>query len=55
MFAILSWMQEAGLLPAVEVLGGWKGALAIFTGLLLYWTIARNIPGGPRSDENTKE
>ena len=47
MFAVLSWMQESGALPPVDELGTWKGLLAVFTGLTLYWTVARNIPGGP--------
>ncbi len=47
MFAVLSWLQEAGLLPPAEELGFWKGLLAVLTGLVLYWIVARNIPGGP--------
>lgn len=45
MFAVLSWLQEGGLLPAASEMGAWKGALALATGLVLYWTVARNIPG----------
>ena len=41
MFAILSWMQEAGVLPGADELGGWKGLLAVFIGLILYWSVAR--------------
>jgi len=47
MFAALSWMQESGILPPADELGAWKGLLAVFTGLALYWIVARNIPGGP--------
>ena len=47
MFAALSWAQEAGLLPPADELGAWKGAMALATGLLLYWLVAKDIPGGP--------
>jgi len=47
MFAVLSWAQEAGLLPPADELGAWKGAMALTTGLLLYWLVAKDIPGGP--------
>jgi len=47
MFAVLSWIQEAGILPPADELGAWKGALAVTTGLVLYWIVAREIPGGP--------
>ena len=47
MFAVLSWMQEAEILPPADELGAWKGFLAALTGLVLYWIVARNIPGGP--------
>ena len=47
MFAVLSWIQEAGILPPADELGAWKGALAVATGLVLYWIVAREIPGGP--------
>ena len=47
MFAVLSWLQEPGLLPPADELGFWKGLLAVLTGLVLYWIVARNIPGGP--------
>ena len=47
MFAVLSWAQEASLLPAADELGAWKGAMAVATGLILYWLVARDIPGGP--------
>ena len=47
MFAVLSWMQESGALPPADELGAWKGLLAVLTGLVLYWFVARNIPGGP--------
>ena len=47
MFAVLSWMQESRVLPPADELGAGKGLLAVFTGLALYWIVARNIPGGP--------
>ena len=47
MFAVLSWLQESGLLPPADELGFWEGLLAVLTGLVLYWIVARNIPGGP--------
>ena len=47
MFAILSWIQEAGYLPDVESLGMWKGVIALITGLILYWFLAREITGEP--------
>ena len=50
MFAVLSWLQESGLLPPADELGFWKGLLAVLTGLVLYWIVARNIPGGPGDD-----
>ncbi|MBC8197104.1 MAG: hypothetical protein H8E60_04365 [Candidatus Marinimicrobia bacterium] len=43
MFAILSWLQEAKLLPGVEVLGVYKGLIALGTGLILYYFVARNM------------
>ena len=47
MFAVLSWMQEAKVITSVEVMGPWKGVLAILTGLVLYWLVARKMTGGP--------
>ena len=47
MFAVLAWMQESGIWPPAAELGAWKGLLAVLTGLVLYWIVARNIPGGP--------
>ena len=47
MFAIISWIQEAGLIPNSEELGVWKGVIAFVTGLILYWFLAKEIPGGP--------
>lgn len=37
MFAILSWFQEAEVLEAAVTFEGWKGILALGTGLVLYW------------------
>ncbi len=47
MFAVLSWAQEASLLPPADELGAWKGVIAVVTGLILYWLVAKDIPGGP--------
>ena len=47
MFAVLSWAQEADLLPPADELGAWKGVMAAGTGLILYWLVAKEIPGGP--------
>ncbi|MBS65536.1 MAG: hypothetical protein CMA93_04360 [Euryarchaeota archaeon] len=47
MFAVLSWAQEADLLPPADELGPWKGVMAVVTGLILYWLVAKDIPGGP--------
>ena len=35
MFALLSWFQESGIIPAD--LGSLKGFLALFTGAVLYF------------------
>ncbi|MDP7001210.1 MAG: hypothetical protein QGH90_04840 [Candidatus Poseidoniaceae archaeon] len=43
MFAVLSWLQEAAILPSSDELGVWKGVLAVLTGLVLYWSLARKI------------
>ena len=47
MFAVLSWMQEAEILPSSSEMGGMKGALALVSGLVLYWLVAHNMSGGP--------
>ncbi len=36
MFALLSWLQEAQIIPDTNTLGSLKGLFAIITGLLLY-------------------
>ena len=36
MFAILSWLQEAQIIPDTNTLGALKGIIAIITGFLLY-------------------
>ena len=41
MFAILSWLQEASLLS--KELSGYKGLIALVTGLILYYFVARNM------------
>lgn len=50
MFAVLSWLQEATILPSAEDLKAWKGVLAILTGAVLYWTVARNMTGGANDE-----
>ena len=47
MFAVLSWMQEAEILPSSSEMGAMKGALALASGLVLYWFVAHNMSGGP--------
>lgn len=47
MFAVLSWLQEANIIPPSTELGPWKGVLAVLTGLILYWLVARDITDGP--------
>ena len=41
MFAVLSWSQESGLLS--KDIGSGKGFLALLTGTLLYYFVARKI------------
>ena len=36
MFAVLSWLQEAQIIPDANKLGILKGVFAIITGFLLY-------------------
>ena len=36
MFAVLSWLQEAQIIPDKNTLGVLKGVFAIITGFLLY-------------------
>lgn len=36
MFAVLSWLQEAHIIPDANTLGFLKGIFAIITGFLLY-------------------
>ncbi|PDH46832.1 MAG: hypothetical protein CND86_04500 [Bacteroidetes bacterium MED-G21] len=36
MFAVLSWLQEAQIIPDANTLGALKGLFAIITGFLLY-------------------
>tara|TARA_R100001163_G_scaffold55643_1_gene43164 strand:- start:1059 stop:1247 length:189 start_codon:yes stop_codon:yes gene_type:complete len=43
MFAVLSWAQESNLIPSSEIIGGFKGVLAILTGIPLYWYVAKNM------------
>ena len=41
MFAILSWIQEGGLIP--NNMGGLKGFLAIACGAILYLILPKNL------------
>ena len=36
MFAILSWLQEANIIPDAKTLGALKGFMALFSGFILY-------------------
>ena len=36
MFAILSWFQEAQIIPDANTLGALKGVFAVITGFLLF-------------------
>ena len=36
MFAVLSWLQEAQIIPDANTLGALKGLFALITGLLLH-------------------
>jgi len=47
MFAVLSWAQEAHLIPPSSEMGAMKGALALLSGLALYGLVAHNMAGGP--------
>ena len=50
MFAVLSWLQEASILPSADELKAWKGVLAVVSGAVLYWSVARNITGGANDE-----
>ena len=41
MFAILSWVQESGILSSE--IGGYKGWAAVTTGLILYFMVGRRM------------
>ncbi len=47
MFAVLSWMQEGGIIPPSSEMGAMKGVWALVSGLVLYWLVAHNMSGGP--------
>jgi len=47
MFAVLSWAQEAGLIPSASEMGAMKGVFALITGIILYVLVAHNMSGGP--------
>ena len=51
MFAVLSWAQEASLLPPADELGAWKGVIAVVTGLILYFSWQRTSPEGRATSE----
>ena len=50
MFAVLSWLQESSIFPPTSEMGAWKGAVALLSGILLYWFVARNMTGGPADE-----
>jgi hypothetical protein len=50
MFAVLSWLQESSIIPPADEIGAWKGVLAVLSGILLYWFVARNMTGGPADE-----
>ena len=41
MFAILSWLQESGIIPTD--IGALKGLGALITGTILYFTVPKNL------------
>ena len=43
MFAVLSWLQEAQIIPDTNTLGALKGVFAIITGFLLYLFFRKNL------------
>ena len=36
MFAVLSWLQEAQIIPDANTFGAFKGVFAVITGFILY-------------------
>ena len=46
MFAALSWLQEGKILPPAEELGFLKELMALLSGLVLYFSLARKYPRG---------
>ena len=50
MFAVLSWLQEATIIPNASEMKAWKGVLAVVTGAVLYWVVARNMTGGANDE-----
>ena len=43
MFAVMSWLQEAQIIPDVNSLGHLKGYIALITGLLLYFFFRKSL------------
>ena len=43
MFAILSWLQEAQIIPDANTLGALKGIFAVITGFLLYFFFRKSL------------
>lgn len=43
MFAILSWLQEANIIPDVLTLGALKGFIALLSGLILYLIFKKSL------------
>mgnify|MGYP001165070102 FL=1 len=43
MFAVLSWLQEAQIIPDANTLGALKGFIALITGFLLYFFFRKSL------------
>ena len=43
MFAFLSWLQEAQIIPDAKTLGALKGFIALITGFLLYFFFRKSL------------
>ena len=43
MFAVLSWFQEAQIIPDANTLGALKGFITLITGFLLYFFFRKSL------------
>jgi hypothetical protein len=50
MFAVLSWVSEAELIPYSSEMSAMKGTLALLSVLALYGLVAQYMTGGPRDN-----